>query len=87
MYNEQARGDDQYNILTVVINKYDYTLDEALSWVADYHKLGRAFSMEPGDCRRWDRKSTRSCNNSFKLSRCGHDLTIGGNYRAKIFWQ
>ena len=37
-YNkEQAAGDDQYNILTIVMHQYSYTLDEALKWTADYH--------------------------------------------------
>ena len=38
-YNkEQATGDDQHNILTIVMNQFGFTLDEALKWTADYHE-------------------------------------------------
>ena len=39
-YNkEQATGDDQHNVLTIVMIQLGYTLHEALIWVADYHKV------------------------------------------------
>ncbi|KZT64788.1 terpenoid synthase [Daedalea quercina L-15889] len=38
-YNkEQATGDDQHNILTIVMQQYGFTLDEALQWTANYHE-------------------------------------------------
>lgn len=37
-YNKEQAAGDQYNILTVVMNQFGYSLDEALKWVADYHE-------------------------------------------------
>ncbi len=38
-YNrEQAMGDDQYNILTIVMYQFSCDVDSAMEWVANYHK-------------------------------------------------
>ncbi|CCM04069.1 uncharacterized protein FIBRA_06228 [Fibroporia radiculosa] len=37
-YNkEQAHGDDQHNILTVIMHQYNYDIDKAMAWLADFH--------------------------------------------------
>lgn len=46
-YNkEQATGDDQYNIITIVMNQYGYTLDEAMKWTANCHEEVEARFMK-----------------------------------------